>query len=521
MSYDPLDDPAAKPRADLKADIYLEAAKDEVTTPQGVSLDAYLDRLREAREAAKDGEPATLENIAAEPWNAVNRSIPEGAPPDLISAARAAAQQCVAEAHSAMAAACDPETQFEAFERDHAEGNAPDAHEYFEQDWLNALDRFDELGGPDRAPEASAPLDGVGIETVADEITRGKSDTRAEPTREQDAAQPRELDAGDDQAAAKFSEASRAALDTPQGQRERDLAEVINQMADTAGAKDTAEHAAFKQSQADLGDQISRELDPSRRAEIRIEREAQGHAYAADLADRIGDKALGLGQSEAANDMHSHAELRREIAGELRGQGGSGPERPEPTLTREVSLAPSPAGPALVEVTQERPDPGPDGPGQPSPADAREQFSKDAAAVGREVLGRSAETVMVAEGPQPQRPEATMTRAVSVGMGPGGAVLYEVNQDRPDVQPEPDLHAADVYERMTAQRTAQGVEAQQTAEVALHQASPSAADARGWAREALADVRREAEQEREAEGPERPEGKDGPTAVGRYATLGR
>jgi len=78
---------------------------------------------------------------AADPWNAVKLPLPAEANLDDLHRLRAAADYCVHQAHFFMEAARAGTYLPLGFPAD----GAPDAHEEFEQDWLNALDRYEEL----------------------------------------------------------------------------------------------------------------------------------------------------------------------------------------------------------------------------------------------------------------------------------------------------------------------------------------------------------------------------------------
>jgi hypothetical protein len=198
-------------------------------------------------------------------------------------------------------------------------------------------------------------------------------------------------------AAGSFSRAADNTTHTPETQRQRDLAEYLTFLVPAAGMSGTEEHRAFTAQQATLGDQISREADPEKRAELRTEREAQGNEYASKLSAGLALVLEASGQYDDAKDMRLAAETRAEIAAELRQPSTEPPEHDRA-------------------------------------AQIRADFARDAAAVGREIgLGPTAETVYVAEMEEPWRPEASLTRGVVMGMAPGGgAVLQEVVQSQPD-----------------------------------------------------------------------------------------
>lgn len=133
-----------------------------------------------------------------------------------------------------------------------------------------------------------------------------------------------------------FDLAAQAATDTPQGTRERDVADVIREFAATTGFDLRPEHAQFMQAQEALGERITVEPDPIVRQELRNEREAQAHEYAGSLFDRSA-RVLGLmGDPEGAAADALHAGLRREIAAELR--GGNQPEH-DPEAARVAFAA--------------------------------------------------------------------------------------------------------------------------------------------------------------------------------------
>jgi hypothetical protein len=607
-------------------------------------LDDYLARLSAADRAAKDGQPATLENIAVEPWNAVNRPLPADASPELRAAALTATRECVEMAYDAMGAARDPEVKFDAPAQQLAEdGVAPDAHEYFEQDWLNAVNRHEMLEGwTEKAEELAAPiramledtfndrnaaeLNQIAVEAavrnikfreggneidvdalnvpeyseamhealgrsipedaslylvhrvhaaardlVAATLDRdadpfGKSDLReladlkarelearerlADMTRDRDtpdggpppdrtqaeiddqhsvaerievmeAAQERANDPtlqyepltlearpyDGPPAAAVFDKAAHETARTPADAMNRDLADVTRQLAITAGVLGTPEHTAFQQAQAVRGDEITRTEDPERRAELRTERDAVAHIYAAGLADRIGNVLDHSGQGPAADEVKKLADTHRQIAEKLRsGEGGQSP--PE----------------------------GPDRPGGGSGQDratvagdaTKREFAEAAKDAGREVLGKTAEVVMTAKGPdqtgpsedqkERQQPQLAQLRGLAIAPDKG---LYEIIQNKPhNAQPgaygdEParpgGLPRAPIgkVDEFSGERGRDDSSKRQAREDGELRDSPSIGERQWSAKEALAEVRREAAKEREGEGndgPERPSG---------------
>ncbi|MGO9475579.1 MAG: hypothetical protein ACLPWS_19575 [Rhodomicrobium sp.] len=78
---------------------------------------------------------------ALNPWNAVTLPLPAEASLDELHRLRAQADYCVRQAHFLMEAARAGTYRSLGFPAD----GAPDAHEEFEQDRLNALERYEEL----------------------------------------------------------------------------------------------------------------------------------------------------------------------------------------------------------------------------------------------------------------------------------------------------------------------------------------------------------------------------------------
>jgi hypothetical protein len=88
-------------------------------------------------------ETLTLDAISADPWNAVRLDLPADAGAALLTAALAAADRCVREAHGKMMDVREglliPEGYLE------APDPKPDAHEGYENDWWHALERYREF----------------------------------------------------------------------------------------------------------------------------------------------------------------------------------------------------------------------------------------------------------------------------------------------------------------------------------------------------------------------------------------
>jgi hypothetical protein len=164
-----------------------------------------------------------------------------------------------------------------------------------------------------------------------------------------------------------FRDAAAASTRTPQDERERELAEVTAGLVKANGMEDHPDHAAFTKAQAALGDAITAEADPSKRAALRDQREAAGHDYAADLSERLARGLKAVGHDGDSRELQLHASTRREIAAELRQPGGN----------------------------------------EPSP---QKEFAEAARDVGREALGRTAEVAFVAEGPS-RDPQDIKSRA--------------------------------------------------------------------------------------------------------------
>jgi hypothetical protein len=311
-------------------------------------------------------------------------------------------------------------------------------------------------------------------------------------------------------------------------------------MADTAGVKNSPEHEAFKRSQAEQGDQITREPDPRGRAELRTEREAQGHLYAAELADTIGGRALGRGQFDDAKAMGRFGELHREIAGELRSP--TPPERGEAALSateqtkadfaRDAAAVSGLGSTARTVHVAE----------MPSRASAEAATPRQSAYEALAEVRRELEAERLERGPaenaglvggdkgvvEPQsyRPNPTRTRALIVGEGLGNTEIMEVYQSLATKRP-PQVEAAIDQDEAKATQLAyepsQSSKAERQSELeAAAGVAPTRPDApRQSARQAMAEVRREAEAMREAQGPERASGHDVTRAPGHYAILAR
>jgi len=100
----------------------------------------------EGDQSAQEQPPMTLETIAADPWNAVALPLPADAARELLDAAKAAAEFCLDGEHELMTLARaghyhPPEWIGGGREPE------PDAHEFNERHWLDALDRFETIEG--------------------------------------------------------------------------------------------------------------------------------------------------------------------------------------------------------------------------------------------------------------------------------------------------------------------------------------------------------------------------------------
>ena len=314
-----------------------------------------------------------------------------------------------------------------------------------------------------------------------------------------------------------FKDAGDEHLATSDNFRQRDLSEVINEMAVTAQMKDAPEHAAFKAKQANMGYDISREADPERRAEMRQEREAKAHDYAATLSDVLAGRALSAGQLDAAKDIAKLGDVHREIATELRGPNQPETTPPEPgrVVAPEVAFKAEATG-----ITGQ--DDGPNRPQALAPESqdkAAAQFAIDAAAASG--LGHTARTVHVEQfpgndpndikgraggndysslntaEPEPQRPENAPNRAITIGMAPGGQpVIIEINQARPDVQfTANDDYEAEKQERERFEPTQSSKEEKRLEQEPASRSTAKEApvNARSAVRAALAEVQKEAE----------------------------
>jgi hypothetical protein len=317
---------------------------------------------------------------------------------------------------------------------------------------------------------------------------------------------------------------------TPADSLNQQLADVTRELAKTAGVAGTPEHAAFEKLQAERGDQITRTADPAERAELRNERDAAAHLYAAGLADKVGNVLDLAGQGRDADDLKKLADTHRQIADVLR--GGEGGKHPPEGPTRPDGPG-SPQDRASAKA-QEPAEPAPERPGGET---ARREFAEAAKAAGQEALGKTAEVAMVAPGPDPIRPEdrvkesnITQNQAVQMVPTPSGTLTISGPQNRfardADEPARPgELSRAPVgkVDEATAERGRDDSSKRQSREDGeLRGSSSSSSERRQTAREALAEVRREAAKEREAnDGPERPSGQGEARAAGRYASLGR
>jgi hypothetical protein len=84
----------------------------------------------------------TLKSISADPWNAVRLDVPARANLELLQAALKAVARCVEERYDQIQAVRAGELIPEGW-RD--EPWCPDAHEFYEGDWYEAVKRFEEL----------------------------------------------------------------------------------------------------------------------------------------------------------------------------------------------------------------------------------------------------------------------------------------------------------------------------------------------------------------------------------------
>ncbi len=429
-------------------------------------LDDTLDhRITDAYLQGQAGEPMTVASIEAERWNAVYRPLPANASAELLKAVNDAAAQCIGEAHQAVRDAQSPGSGFKTNEQwVEQTGQETDPAKHFEAHYLRAVERFDDTTTRlsvlryEQSKEQHQRDDILGRDFLAytkanhPAFHEGLGDTHPEASSDDHAAAigrdirlgegfmkwnhtpaivdpwnaAREGEHSPGQKAQEsqqqdstpihpndFRAVAEATTQTRQDHRERDLADVTKQLAQTGGRfRETPVHAAFLRDQNERGAEISRTAPPDQRQELRNEREAVAHEYAGQLAERIAGAAGLSGQRETSDELKRFAGIQREIATAIRE-----PEKTPPGKSRE---------------------------------EIRQDFSADAAEVGRNIgMGQSARTIHIDErGParpqdatpsllspsEPQRPEPTLTRGVSVGVGPGGATLVEINQDRPDVR---------------------------------------------------------------------------------------
>jgi len=126
----------------------------------------------------------TLEAIAADPWNAVELPLPANADQDLLVAVRDAADHFVHSEHHLMLEARAGRNSEHWSEELHAAGiPQPDAHEYNEDRWLQALDRFELVTGQlaeRQQIEAQQQGDGLTPPEVAESAPTDAKEARRE-----------------------------------------------------------------------------------------------------------------------------------------------------------------------------------------------------------------------------------------------------------------------------------------------------------------------------------------------------
>jgi hypothetical protein len=91
----------------------------------------------------RDKRTLTLDDVKADPWNAVYLALPKEAPPDFLKEVRKAALFCLetqaGKFRAARAGELAPAGYFE------GPDPKPDAHEFYEQAYLDALNRVELL----------------------------------------------------------------------------------------------------------------------------------------------------------------------------------------------------------------------------------------------------------------------------------------------------------------------------------------------------------------------------------------
>lgn len=154
-------------------------------------------------DAERQGEPPTLtlEAIAADPWNAVELPLPANADKELLTAARSAAEYCVDGHHELMMKARAGEYAPPGWTG--AEGE-PDAHEYDEDRWLQALDRFELVTSRLAEPQQAEQSDRVAAFLKAEREARDAGQSAEE------SPQPQQQQ-GDDQTRAETQTGDRVA----------------------------------------------------------------------------------------------------------------------------------------------------------------------------------------------------------------------------------------------------------------------------------------------------------------------
>jgi hypothetical protein len=275
--------------------------------------------------AHADGPIVTLAAIGRDPWAAVYMPLPEKPDAALVKGAHHSAEYCY---EAAINRAENPDSPAHSAHEPQRNGlgsdSTPTENAAAALDRMEALERIDPTltrVGP-HSIEGQTPPDGPGHDDVGERRVNSRSDgtaaaadpwhgTMRDHADGQTAQQSQQL-------AEAFKGAGQATTSTPQADRERDVAQIIDRLADANGLQDSVELGAFTLAQEMRGDAITHERDPEKRAELRNEREAIAHEYAANLSDRLAVGLRAAGSEADAADMEQHAETRREIAAEIR-----------------------------------------------------------------------------------------------------------------------------------------------------------------------------------------------------------
>jgi hypothetical protein len=353
-------------------------------------------RMRKARPMTDDQKLLTIEAIDRDPWAAVYMPLPETPDAALVKGAHHSAEYCY---EAALNRAEHPDSPAHSAHEPQRKGlgsdNTPTENVAAALDRMEALEKIDPTltrVGP-HSIEGPPPPDGPGRDGVGEQ----------------------------------FRAAQQIVANTPQGQRERDLGQVIDQLAEANGLQDSVELGAFTLAQEMRGDAITRESDPEKRAELRNEREAVAHEYAGALSDRLAVHLRATGNEADAVDMEQHAETRREIADEIRKP--TPPERGNDSAAFDDSRATFQTGRQEYEVLR----------AETAALTGTEAFDADVrAAETRAAAGQGADERPVVEADHIAQNRAEI--GAFMGAAPGGTYIY-TGQTHPSAEVQTDYEA--------------------------------------------------------------------------------